>query len=191
MGIIKMKDMTITVFCKKYDACQPGIDWAAEKLPGGMMSELWPVLIEQPEYLIWVATQEYVFSDRDNRIMACRFVRETPIGGGRTVWDLLTDERSRNAVIVAERYCNGEATEDELAAAGAAAWAAVWAAARAAAWTAEQAAGAATWAAARAAAWTAEQAAATWAAARAAWAAWAAQAKIIMEFGNPFLGVEK
>ena len=202
MGIIKMKDMTITVFCKKYDACQPGIDWAAEKLPGGMMSELWPVLIEQPEYLIWVATQEYVFSDRDNRIMACRFVRETPIGDGRTVWDLLTDERSRNAVIVAERYCNGEATEDELAAAGAAAWAAVWAAvwaaaraaawtaeqaAGAAAWTAEQAAGAATWAAARAAAWTAEQAAATWAAAR---AARAEQAKIIMEFGNPFLEVE-
>ena len=163
-----MKNITITDFCKKFDACQRGIDWAAEKLPGGMMSELWPLLIEQPEYLIWVATQEYVFSDRDNRIMACRFVRETPIGDGRTVWDLLTDERSRNAVIVAERYCNGEATGAELSAARAAMWAAR-----------------AEWAASRGAEWGAE-----WAA-RAAWAAWAAQAKIIMEFGNPFLGVEK
>lgn len=40
---------------------------------------------------------------------------------GRTVWDLLTDERSRNAVIVAEKYVNGEATEAAGAAARAAA----------------------------------------------------------------------
>ena len=198
-----MKDITITEFCKKFDACQPGIDWAAEKLPDGMMSELWPFMIEQPEYLIWVATQERVFSDCDNRNMACRFVRETPIGDGRTVWDLLTDERSRNAVIVAERYCNGEATKEELAAAREAAREAERAVARAvvraAAAVATGAAGAATWAAraAGAATWTAEQAAAARAVAMAAsqaaeWAAaMAEQAKIIMEFGNPFLGVEK
>ena len=110
---------------------------------------------------------------RISRIFACRCVRETPLQDGRKVWDLLTDERSRGAVEVAERYAAGESSDDELAAAwdaardaardaaGDAAWAAAWdaagaaagAAARAAAW---DAAGAAAWAAARAAAWDAE-----------------------------------
>lgn len=56
------------------------------------------------------------------RLLACRFVRETPIGDGKTVWDLLTDERARNAVIVAERHAAGEATDIELSDAANAAW---------------------------------------------------------------------
>lgn len=60
---------------------------------------------------------------------ACEAVRETPIGYGRTVWDLLKDERSRRAVIVTEKYLAGEATDEELSAA---AWAASDAAADAA-----------------------------------------------------------
>jgi hypothetical protein len=37
----------------------------------------------------------------------------------RLVWDLLTDERSRRAVEVVERYVDGQATDEELGAAGA------------------------------------------------------------------------
>ena len=51
------------------------------------------------------------------RPFACFCVRNTPVGDGRTVWDLLTDESIRKAVEVAERYAKGEATREELTAA--------------------------------------------------------------------------
>ena len=110
----------------------------------------------------------------------------------RQVQYLMKDQRSIDALDVAARFANGEATQEELAAARAAARDAAWAAARAAA---RDAAGDAAWAAARAAAWAAARAAArdaagdaagdaardaagaaAWAAARAAAgaAAWAA-----------------
>ena len=73
----------------------------------------------------------------------------------RQVWHLLTDQRSRTAVEVAERFARGEAPREELAAVERAAWAAeraAWAAERAArgsAERAERAAERAAWAAAR------------------------------------------
>lgn len=126
---------------------------------------------------IWAFTREGIVDDRTLRLFACRCVRE--------VWHLLTDERSRNAVEVAERYANGQATDEELRVAKAAAsnveftsepkltaaWAA-WAAAMESALTARAAARAAREAAraAREAAWAARGAA--WSAAcEAAWAA--------------------
>ena len=51
----------------------------------------------------------------------------------RQVEHLMTDERSKNALDVAERFANGEATQKQLDAA----WAAAWAAARTA-WDAEE-----------------------------------------------------
>jgi len=98
--------------------------------------------------------------DKLTRLFACWCVRQ--------VWHLLTDERSRHAVEVAERYVAGNATDVEMAAARAAARAAADAAARdaamAAAWAAAdaaaRAANAAAWAAARDAAWDAAAAAA-------------------------------
>ncbi len=112
---------------------------------------------------IWAATSKGILDDRTLRLFACKCVRE--------VWHLLTDERSRKAVEVAERYAEGKATDDELAAAWDAAWDAAWAAA----WEAARAAARdAAWAAAWEAAW-----AAAWAAARDA--AWEKQVKILIE----------
>jgi hypothetical protein len=91
----------------------------------------------------------------------------------RQVQHLLTDQRSLNALDVAERHARGLATDEELAAAEVAARDAAWAARDAAG----DAAGAAAWAAAGAAWWAARDAAgdAAWAAACAAGdAAWAA-----------------
>jgi len=126
--------------------------------------------------------QVETWNDKNLRLFACWCVRQ--------IWHLLTDERSRNAVVVAEKYANGLATDDELAAARAAAWGSAWAAAWGAAW---DAAWAAAWAAARGAAWGAAWDAAravawavAWGAARgAAWDA-AAQSKHLIEM----LGLE-
>lgn len=59
----------------------------------------------------------------------CRFA----VWSARQVRHLITDQRSIASLDVAERHANGDATDQELAAAGAAAGAAAWAAAGAAA----------------------------------------------------------
>ena len=97
----------------------------------------------------------------------------------RRVQHLMADPRSVASLDVADRYANGKATADELAAARNAAWNAArnaaWDAARNAAW---DAAWDAAWAAARNAAWNAAWDAAWNAAWDAAWnAAWAAQSR--------------
>jgi hypothetical protein len=110
---------------------------------------------------IWAFTCKDMVTDKVHRLFA--------VACARSVQHLLTDEQSIKAIDLAERYANGEATDDELEAA----WAAAWAAAEAA-----EAAWAAVWAAEAAeAAWAAVWAAAA-EAAEAAWAAvWAAAAE--------------
>ena len=125
----------------------------------GLDDALWCCQAEPDQEKVW-------------RKFVCRVVRETPLHDGRKVWNLLTDERSRTAVEVAELYIEDKATSGELRGA---AWAA-----RAAAWAARDTAGDA----ARAAAWAAGDAArdAAWAAGDAARdAAWAAAYEIFKE----------
>jgi hypothetical protein len=157
--------ISINDFCVKHRACQDGRAWALDHCE--TMVDVWATA--KPDWLIWVATRPGVLPDRELRLFAVFCARQ--------VEHLLTDQRSRDAIAVAEKFANGEATSDELAAArhaaagaaagAAAAWAAGAAAAGAAAWDAGEAADAArtaAWAAgaaaARAAAWDAGAAAA-------------------------------
>ncbi len=190
-------------FLKKHEACIEGAKWALSI--GGDMADVWDAMIEQGkhEWLLWTATRPGVFPDSALRKLVCRFVRETPLHDGRTVWDLLTDERSRRVVEVAELYADGKATAQELDAAHAAAYDAACdaydAAADAAAYDATNAAHAAraddvaayvaacnAANAARAATYAAAYDAAEVAYAAAYGAAKAAQIKMIAEMGNPF-----
>jgi hypothetical protein len=102
--------------------------------------------------------------DREKRLLAVNYARQAQ--------HLITDPRSLDVLDVSEKFANGEATREELAAAREAAWVvagpAAEAAARYAAWAG---ADAAAWVAARDAAWAAARAAAVAAAGDAARAA--------------------
>jgi hypothetical protein len=63
---------------------------------------------------IWAATRPGVLSDKVLRLAAVAFREQTPLGDGRKVFDLLTDERSIKALGVAELYAHGEASKQEL-----------------------------------------------------------------------------
>ena len=150
-------------FLRDHDACKAALDWlAAGQFPS--LEAAWQVC-QRGDWMLWLLYETNALDDATWRHLAVDFAEQ--------VRHLMADERSVNALDVARRYADGQATREELAAARAAAraaaGAAAWAAARAAAW-------AAAWDAARAAAWDAARAAA-WAAAGAA--AGAKQADLI------------
>ena len=164
---------TIEQFCDKHNACAEGREWAIANCKD--MAEVWDEA--QPDWLIWVATRPGVLTDKELRLFA--------VFCARSVEHLLTDDRSRNSIDVAERFANGQATNEELAsaqdaaqdAARDAAWEAAREAAREAVWAAQDAAQDAARdaaGAARDAAWDAAWAArdAAWEAARQSQAVW-------------------
>ena len=116
--------MTVKQFCKHFDACPDGAKWAIENCK--TMADAWDTA--KLDWAIWIMTREGVSDDKTMRLFACWCARNTPCVGGKTTWDMMPSEDSRNAIVVAERYSIGEATDKELAAA----WAAAWAAAEAA-----------------------------------------------------------
>ena len=143
---------------------------------------------------IWAFTREGIMGNKTLRLFAVRCARQAQ--------HLIKDQKSVNALDVAERYANGLATDAELAAATAAVWTAARDARR---WAAERAAEmAAAWASAGKAWQTAGEAAksasreasreasrdAAWAAWAAAWdAAWKTQVQIAIDLINEFYEV--
>ena len=95
----------VEAFCIEHRACKQGREWATTHHT--TMAELWADPELRPNWRIWVATRKGVLTDKELRLFACYCVRQ--------VWHLLKDERSRNAVEVAERFAHGEATQEELA----------------------------------------------------------------------------
>ena len=143
---------------------------------------------QRSDYMLLLLEQVAYPDDRKLRLLACRFIREIAVDTTRTVWDLLTDERSRSAVVAAEQYAKGRATDGELEAAASlasdaaslarnearAATSAAISAATSEAWSAARAATSEAWSAASAAACAAAWAATSAATAAAIAAAWAA-----------------
>ncbi len=173
-------------FCAETNACEEGSDWA---LSQPTMADVWDNC-PRVDWLLWIADKMGKRpDDRTLRSFAVWCARNTPLSDGRKTGDLLTDPRSLSALEVAERFADGQATDDELYAARAAALYAPRDAARAAAlYAPRDAAQAAAWAAAWDAAWSAARSAAwdaAWYAARsAAEAAQAAHFRTLMP--NPF-----
>ena len=132
---------TIEEFCDLHNSCSEGRDWALANCK--TMREAWDTA--RPDWVLWIATRPGVLPDRDLRLFA--------IWCARQVQHLLTDDRSRAAIDVAERFANGQATQEELGSAWSAAADAAWSAAAAAAAAARSAAwSAAAWSAAQSAA---------------------------------------
>lgn len=90
---------------------------------GGCPPTLLDVLTDERiilEERVWAFCNCKKVPDKEKRVFAIKVVRETPLWGGGTVIDLITDQRSLDALIVVEKFVNGEATDRELAAARAA-----------------------------------------------------------------------
>ena len=104
-------------------ACSEGMAWVKEN-KFESLADLWDNC-HRSDWMLWLLDRVGYENDRDLRLFACACVR--------AIWDKLTDERSRRAVEVAEKYAFGDATDEELVAA----WDAAGDAARAAAWDAQ------------------------------------------------------
>jgi hypothetical protein len=124
----------IRSFIPCYDPLETGIP-DDETLPVIEWVEKYRNQVKEKQDVIWLLCRNEFLSDRDLRLFAVWCARES--------YQYCTDEypldqRSIAAVDCAERYANGEATSEELAAA----WEAAWEAAREATW---EAAREATW----------------------------------------------
>jgi hypothetical protein len=155
-------------WCKSHDACEEALADIAERKQ--TLAERW-VTNERGDWMIWLCIKAGVSGS---------ILRHISVDCARRALHLVREEYRAtlaHTLDVAERYADGSATQDELAAASVAASAAAWAAASVAA---------------SAAAW----AAASVAASAAAWAAWAvrdaakaaelkAQADVVRRYVTP------
>ena len=100
--IERLQPMTaaeLTRVLRRISACQEAREWAANK-------DLTTAWAECPrsDWMLWLLEELGYRDDRTLRLFACWCAAQ--------VWHLLTDERSRMAVEVAERYARGEATAE-------------------------------------------------------------------------------
>jgi hypothetical protein len=186
--------MNIAELIEKHDPCISGKQWLIDNNIQ-TVAEAYDKC-ERSDWLIWLLVEVKGIDKKQRIELGCKIIR--------TIWHLLTDDRSKTAIKVAERWCRGEANDEELREAAYAhaayAYAAAHAADAAAAAYAYAAYADAAYAAAYAAdvAYAADAAAYAYAAAYADYAAYAAayaakkeqhakQCKIVRDmYPNPF-----
>ncbi len=99
---------------QEIDACSEAVEWVEDRTLEQAWSEC-----HRGDWMLWLAQKRGV----DHRKLTLAKAK-----CARLVIHLMKDERSRNAMEVAERYGNNEATREELDAASAAAYTAAYAA---------------------------------------------------------------
>lgn len=101
---------------KSLNACNEAIEWCE----GKSLNEAWKTC-KRTDWMLWLLNnQPNETTEKDLRLIAVKCARR--------VQHLMTDQRSITALDVAERFANGDATQEELDAAMAAARAAAEAA---------------------------------------------------------------
>lgn len=112
-----MLKSTFSDWLMAHDACSEARAFVGEKT----LKQAW-AQCNRPDRMFWLLNELNYSDDQTLRLYACWCAANTPLPDGRKTWDLLTDNRSRKAILMAIDYANGEATHQELAAAEAAAW---------------------------------------------------------------------
>ena len=105
-----MSDYTIKEFIKKFNPCQEGVKWALAEC--STMQEVFAKA--KPEWRIWIATRPGIMSKKDLILWVCKCIKKIPLHNGGTVWDLLTDKRSKKAIKIAKKYAKGKVTIEEV-----------------------------------------------------------------------------
>jgi hypothetical protein len=100
----------IEEYITKHKVCSGGIDYA---LTQNSMREVWDNC-QRLGWLIWIIERQTDKPEKELRLFA--------VWCARQVQHLITDRRSIDALDIAERFANGRATMQDLAAARAAAW---------------------------------------------------------------------
>lgn len=97
--------MKFKEYCESINACEEAVNWIGDK----SLTEAWETCTRY-DWMIWlINNSENYVTDKQLRLIAVDFARQ--------VQHLMTDQRSIDALNVAERYANGGATDNELAAA--------------------------------------------------------------------------
>ena len=102
---------TIDFLNANKDACEGGATYA---LQYETMADAWDHC-DRVDWMIWILKRvDKSPGKNEMRLFNCWCARATPIGDGRTTWDLLTDPRSRAAIEVAERFAIGKSSKKSL-----------------------------------------------------------------------------
>jgi hypothetical protein len=94
--------IAIEKFCARNDACPEGREWVLANCTD--MQDVWNKL--QPEWLIWVACQPGVLTDKELQLFA--------VYCARSIERFLTDSRLKECINIAERFLGGEAELTDL-----------------------------------------------------------------------------